>query len=151
MIHGVLCGVSQVFLIGNAAAGVIFLVALLVNSVWAAVFALAGSMLAVATALVLGAAPNAVMAGLYGFSPVLTAIAVGTVFHTPRPRVVVYATVATLLAVIAQAALNVALVPFGISTLTAPFVVAAWLFLVPRRNFVPIPHMEGRGGLAHHD
>lgn len=146
-----LCGVSQVFLVGNAAAGVIFLVALLVNSIWAAVFALAASTLAFAVALVLGAEPSAVIAGLYGLSPVLTAVAVGTVFYTPQPRVAVYATAATLLAIIAQAALNVALVPFGIPTLTAPFVAAAWLFLLPRRHFTPVPHMKGRGGLAHRD
>jgi urea transporter len=150
-IQAVLYGVSQVFLIGNVATGVIFLVALLVNSVWAAVFALAGSMLAVAAALALGADSNAVAAGLFGFSPVLTAIALGTVFHAPQPRVVVYTAAATIFTVIVQAALNVVFLPIGIPTLTAPFVAVAWLFLVPRRDLAPVPHVRGRGGVLHHE
>jgi urea transporter len=150
-IDAVLYGVSQVFLIGNAVTGVIFLVALVVNSIWAAVFALAGSILAVAVAVALGADSNAVANGLFGFSPVLTAIAIGTVFYAPRPRVVVYAMAATIFAVVVQAALDVALLPLGIPTLTAPFVVAAWLFLLPRRDFAPVPHAKGSGGAFHHD
>jgi urea transporter len=138
-INAVLFGVSQVFLIGNAITGVIFLAALLVNSIWAAVFALAGSLLAVAVALALGADPNAVAAGLFGFNPVLTAIAIGTVFYTPQTRVAIYAITGAIFAVIVQAALNVAVMPFGIPTLTAPFVVVTWLFLLPRRNFAPVP------------
>jgi urea transporter len=94
-------------------------------------------MLAVAVALALGVDSNAVAAGLFGFSPVLTAIAVGTVFHAPQPRVVVYTAAATIFTVIVQAALNVVFLPIGIPTLTAPFVAVAWLFLVPRRDLTP--------------
>jgi urea transporter len=135
--RAVFCGVSQVFLIGNVVTGWIFLAALLVNSVWAAVFALAGSLLAVAVALALGADSLAIAAGLFGFSPVLTAIAVGAVFYAPQPRVVVYTAAATIFTVIVQAAFNVAFLPIGIPTLTAPFVAVAWLFLLPRRDFTP--------------
>jgi urea transporter len=31
--------------------------------------------------------------------------------------------------------MNVALTPFGIPTLTGPFVLASWLFLLPRQHF----------------
>jgi len=123
----------------------------LVSSVWAAVFALAGSLLAVAVALALGADSNAVAAGLFGFSPVLTAIVVGAVFYAPQPRVVVYTAAATIFTVIVQAALNVGFLPIGVPTLTAPFVAVAWLFLVPRRDFTPTPHVRGRGGVIHHE
>ena len=74
-------------------------------------------MLAVVIALALGADSNDVKAGLFGFSPVLTAIAVGTVFHAPQLRVVVYAAAATIFTVIVQAALNVVFLPIGIPTL----------------------------------
>jgi urea transporter len=30
--------------------------------------------------------------------------------------------------------MNVALAPFGLPTLTGPFVLASWLFLLPRRQ-----------------
>ena len=61
----------------------------------------------------------------------LTAIALGTVFYRPGVRVAVYAAVGTVFTVIAQAALNVALTPFAIPALTAPFVLVSWLFLLP--------------------
>jgi urea transporter len=70
-----------------------------------------------------------------GFSPVLTAIALGAVFHAadaPRSRVIGYALLGTVFTVVVQGALNVLLTPFGIPTLTAPFVLVTWLFLLPR-------------------
>ena len=73
--------------------------------------------------------------GLLGFSPVLTAIALGTVFYRPSARVVLYTLVGTVFTVIVQGAMNVALTPFAIPTLTAPFVLASWLFLLPRQHF----------------
>jgi len=148
-IGAVLLGVSQVFLIGNVVAGVIFLGALAVSSIWAAAFALASSMLAVTVALSVGADSKMVAAGLFGFNPVLTAIAIGTVFYKPQPRVTIYAIIGTIFTVIVQAALSIAVMPFGIPTLTAPFVVATWLFLLPRRNFAPVPHVIGSGGALH--
>jgi urea transporter len=75
--------------------------------------------------------------GLLGFSPVLTAVALGTVFYQPSWRVAVYAAVATVFTVITQAALNVALTPFAIPALTAPFVLVTWIFLLPRQCLEP--------------
>lgn len=70
-----------------------------------------------------------------GFSPVLTAIALGAVFYQPGLRVAIYALVGTVFTVIVQGAMNVALMPIGIPTLTGPFVLAAWFFLLPRQHF----------------
>ncbi|SFJ41644.1 urea transporter [Aerobium aerolatum] len=136
LVDAALFGVSQVFFIGNAITGVIFLLALLVSSRWAAAYALAGTVLAIAVAQTLGANSDAIAAGLFGFSPVLTAIAIGTMFDTPRPRVVFYVAAATIFTVITQAALNSALMPLGIPVLTAPFVAVTWLFLLPLRKLV---------------
>ncbi len=136
LVNAALFGVSQVFFIGNAITGVIFLLALLVSSRWAAAYALAGSVLAIAVAQTLGANSDGIAAGLVGFSPVLTAIAIGTMFDTPRPRVVFYVAAATIFTVITQAALNSALMPLGIPVLTAPFVAVTWLFLLPLRKLV---------------
>ncbi len=46
-----------------------------------------------------------------------------------------YAALGTVFTVIVQGAMNVLLTPFGIPTLTAPFVLVAWLFLLPRQHF----------------
>jgi len=36
---------------------------------------------------------------------------------------------------VAQAALDVALRPFAIPALTAPFILVSWMFLLPRQSF----------------
>jgi urea transporter len=133
--QGVLHSISQVFLKGNGIAAVLLLAGLAVNSLAAAAFALGGAILAVATAHVLGAESALITGGLLGFSPVLTAIALGTMFYRPSWRVALYAALGTVFSVIAQSALNVALTPFAIPALTAPFVLVSWLFLLPRQCF----------------
>jgi len=134
-LEGVLKSISQVFLKGNAVSAVLFLAGLAVNSISAAVFALVGAIVAVVTAHVLGAESELVKDGLLGFSPVLTAVALGAVFYRPNRRVVAYAILGTVFTVIVQGAMNVALAPIPIPALTAPFVLVAWLFLLPRKCF----------------
>jgi len=70
---------------------------------------------------------------------VLTAVALGTVFYRPGWRVAAYAALGTVFTVVAQAAMNVAFAPLGIPALTAPFVLCAWLFLLPQQ------HLQGSG------
>ncbi|MFO1324365.1 MAG: urea transporter [Burkholderiales bacterium] len=134
-LQGVLLSISQVFLKGSAVAALLLLAGLAVNSLAAAAFALAGAIIAVVTAHLFGAESDLITGGLLGFSPVLTAIALGTVFYKPGVRVAIYAAVGAAFTVIVQAALNVALTPFGIPALTAPFVLVSWLFLLPRQSF----------------
>lgn len=137
LIQGTLHSVSQVFLKGNGVAALLLLVGLAVNSLPAAVCALCGALLAVGTAHVLGAESALITRGLLGFSPVLTAVALGAVFYKPGWRVALYAAVGTIFTVVAQAALNVALTPLAIPALTAPFVIVSWLFLLPKQCFEP--------------
>jgi urea transporter len=132
-VGGVLHSISQVFLKGNPFSALLFLAGLAVASPAAALAALAGALLAVSSAHLLGAESELVSAGLLGFSPVLTAVALGTVFHRPGWRVAAYAVLGTLFTVVAQAALNVALAPLGLPALTAPFVLCTWLFLLPQQ------------------
>jgi len=134
LVQGVFQSISQVFLKASGVAALLLLAGLAVNSLAAAGFALAGAILAVATAHLLGAESALITGGLLGFSPVLTAIALGTVFYRPSWRVAIYTAVGTIFTVIAQSALNVALTPFAIPALTAPFVLVTWLFLLPRQR-----------------
>lgn len=142
-VTGVLHSVSQVFFKGNGVSALLFLAGLAVSSLPAAAWALSGALLAVVTAHALGAESELISAGLMGFSPVLSAIALGAVFHAPSPRVIAYAALGTVFTVVAQGALNVLLTPFGIPTLTAPFVLATWLFLLPRQHFGAEPADAG--------
>jgi urea transporter len=136
-VQGVLHSVSQVFLKGNGISALLFLAGLAVNSIAAAAFALSGAILAVIAAHLLGAESDLITGGLLGFSPVLTAIALGTFFYRPSLRVALFAALGTVFTVIVQAAMNVALTPFAIPALTAPFVVVTWMFLAPRESFEP--------------
>lgn len=133
-VAGVLLSISQVFLKASVISSLLFLAGLAVSSIPAALFAVGGAVLAVLTAHLLGAESDLVSAGLLGFSPVLTAITVGTVFYAPSARVAAYAALATVFTVVVQAAMNVAFAPLGVPALTAPFVLTAWLFLLPRQH-----------------
>ncbi|WP_245326620.1 urea transporter, partial [Bradyrhizobium sacchari] len=137
LVQGVLQSISQVFLKASAVAALLLVIGLAVNSPAAAAFAIAGAIVAVLTAHLFGAESELITGGLLGFSPVLTAIALGAVFYQTNWRVAIYALLGTVVTVIAQAALNVALTPFAIPALTAPFVLVTWIFLLPRQCFEP--------------
>ena len=136
--QGVLQSISQVFLKGSNAAAVLLLIGLAVNSLSGAAFALVGALLAISTAHLFGAESDLITGGLLGFSPVLTAIALGTVFYQPSARVAAYAALAVVFTVIVQAALDVVLTPFAIPALTGPFVLVTWLFVLPRASMEPV-------------
>ena len=104
-------------------------------------------MIAVATAHLLGAEATPDHRRAARLQPVLTAIALGTVFYRPSVRVAAYAALGTVFTVVAQAALNVALTPLAIPALTAPFVLVAWLFLLPHA-LEPAQSGEGYGRLS---
>jgi urea transporter len=133
LLGGVVLSISQVFLKGSGWAALLLLIGLAIGSKAAAVFAVGGAVVAVITAHLLGAESDLITGGLLGFSPVLTAILLGTVAYRPSLRVAAYAAIGVVFTVIAQAALNVALGPFAIPALTAPFVIVSWLFLLPRQ------------------
>ena len=68
---------------------------------------------------------------------ILFLIGLGTTFYNPNWRVVCYTFLGTVFTVVAQGALNVLLNVYGIPTLTFPFVVAAWIFLLPNIDLLP--------------
>jgi len=136
-VRGALLSISQVFLKASPIAALLFLVGLAIGSLPAAVFALGGAIVAVVTAHLFGAESDLIIGGLLGFSPALTAVALGAVFNEPSPRVALYALFATIFTVIAQAGFNVALRPFAVPALTAPFIVVTWIFLFARPRFTP--------------
>lgn len=94
----------------------------------------------------LGATASDITSGLFGFSAVLTAIALGSVFYTPGWRVLGYAVLGTIFTIIVQGAMDTFLAPVGIPTFTAPFVFVTWLFLLPHETLVPVPHEDIKRG-----
>ena len=128
-------GVSQVFLIDSWVTGALFLIGLLIASRWAALWGAIGSALAIVVASALSTSGSDIAHGLYSFSAVLTAIALATVFYRPCWRSALWAIVGIVVTVVSQAAMNVMLDPLGIATLTAPFCITTWVFLLPMFKF----------------
>lgn len=128
-------GIAQVFLINSWVTGIFFLVALFISSRWAALWAAIGSALSLAVVLLYQGAGSDIANGLYGFSPVLTAIALGCTFYKPNWRSAIWALVGIIVTVFIQAGMDAMMMPFGIPTFTAPFCLATWLFLLPLYKF----------------
>lgn len=136
VLHAIFRGIGEVFLQNNVVTGVIFWIAILVNSRISALFALLGSIVGMLTALLLlGVDGYAVYIGLYGFNAVLCSIAVGGVFYVIGWKSGIYALLCALVGTVVMASLTTFLSPFGIPALTAPFVLTTWLFLLPRAAF----------------
>jgi urea transporter len=94
-----------------------------------------GSALGGLTALLLGGDGLTVYHGLYGFNAVLTGIALGGLSLVLNWRSMIYASIGMIFSAIVFAAIAVALSPIGMPALTAPFVLTAWVFLLPTSGF----------------
>lgn len=128
-------GISQVFLIKSWVCGIFFLAGLAVSSWRAALWAAIGSAVALFVAFVWNGPATDISEGLYGFSPVLTAIALGATFCNYSWRSALWAILGTTVTVFIQAAMNAFFAPMGLPTLTGPFCVATWIFLLPAYKF----------------
>jgi urea transporter len=131
-LEGLLISVSQVFVKADGIAALLILIGLAVGSLAAAGYALAAALISVVVAHMLGAESQLITGGLVGFNPILTAIALGTVFYRPGLRSALYTLLATVVTVLVQGAMVAAATPFAIPTLTAAFVLVTWLFLLAR-------------------
>lgn len=132
LVEGWLKGLSEVFLIDSWIAGLLFLAGLLIASRQAAMWAAAGSAIGMASAFAIGCPADEITLGLWGFSPVLTAIAVGVVFKPDKSsRLWLLLTLLTTIAtVLIQKLLMLLLSPVGLPVLTLPFCVATWLTVI---------------------
>ena len=139
-------GVGEVFFQNNLVTGIIFLIAILINSRVSALFAALGSIVGLVTAQwLLGVDGYATYIGLYGFNGVLCGIAIGGVFYVITWKSGIYALLCVLVSTVVFASLTAFLSPLGMPALTAPFVLSAWLFLLPKAGFhvlQPIPLAE---------
>ncbi len=125
-------GISQVFLIDAVGTGIFIIVALACCSLAATIWAMLGSAISIAVAIALGANGDDIVSGMYGYSAVLTAIALGCTFYKPGVLSALWCLLGIVMTVIVQASMYALMLPYGIATLTAPFCITTWLFLMPR-------------------
>ena len=112
--------IGQVMFQGRTiVSGLLFFIAILINSRINAVYTMLGALLPIPAAMLLGAHANDVNAGLLGYNGVLCAIALGN----NKMSGAVSAVAAVLLSVLIQySGMCLSLI-----TLTAPFVVSVWI------------------------
>jgi urea transporter len=132
--------IGQVYLLGSWISGAIILLGIFIASRAAGLAAVGGSLLAMGTAFVMRADPSLVSQGLYGFSPVLAAMALSVVFVQPSPVVIGYAALGVIVTVFLQAAFDLILAPIGLPSFTAAYVLTMYLFIAPRKFAPPHPH-----------
>lgn len=130
LVECLLNGISQVFLVESWGTGVLFLAGLAVSSRRAALWALASSAIGSALAAAFGASPAMVMAGIYGFSPVLTGIAIGAMRCGRSAAGTAWGVAAVAATVPVQMVMEWLLAPTELPVLTAPFCIASWVFAV---------------------
>ena len=129
LIEAVFRGIAQVYFQPNTACGAIMLIGIAVCSPISALFALMGSIVSTLTALGLGATPASVYAGLWGYSAVLSCIAIGGMFFVANSMTnFFYAVFAGVFSAIIHGAVASYMAPFGLPALTFPFNLVAWIW-----------------------
>ena len=133
-------GISQVFLINNWVTGIFFLAALAVSSLRACIWAAIASALSLFIAIAWHGPGHDIANGLYGFSAVLTGIALGATFCNFSWRSAIWCIIGIIATVFVQAGMNAFFSPMGLPTLTGPFCITTWIFLFPAyKAFAPKP------------
>ncbi|MFJ2990626.1 urea transporter [Collimonas sp. NPDC087041] len=130
LLNGTLRGVSQIFYQDDVLAGLIFLLGLSVSSMRAAAVAAIASFTGALTALLIGAPDLAILHGIYGFNSVLSALAVITLSQKPGWQAIGIALLCAAFAAIATSVMIPLSQSAGLPALSAPFCVAAWMFLL---------------------
>lgn len=118
--------IGQVMFQGNIWSGLFFLAAILINSRMASFYTLVGALLPIPFAILLGVDTVQVNMGLMGYNGVLCAIAIGEKSWIS----LVWAICSVLLSVVLQ----ILGTTWGITTLTAPFVLSVWIVVLLRNR-----------------
>ncbi|MCD8339968.1 MAG: urea transporter [Burkholderiales bacterium] len=135
-------GVSQVYFCDDWVTGIAFLVGLLICTPWACFWAAFAALTTLLFGWWYGMSTYDLTQGLYGYSAVLTGIAVGTVFYKMNFRVFLWTFVAVVATLVVQAALDNLVAPYGMAALTGPFCFATWLFLLPQYKLDSQVHLD---------
>jgi urea transporter len=130
IVEGIFNGIAQVCFQDNAVTGALFALGLMISSRRAGAMALLGSFLGLLVAWGMGVAEPAMRSGVFGFSPVLTAVALGSTFLAFNTASFISTVLATILTVFVSVGISAAFEPLGLPGLTLPFVVVVWIFIL---------------------
>lgn len=143
LVDGTVRGLGQVFLIDSPYTSLLVLAGMLLCSRIAAAMAVAGTACGTLAALSVGTADAvAVRHGVWGYSPLLTAVALGGVLLVPSWAACLYAMAAAFFAGLAHGAWAALCGPRGLPAMTVPFCLTTMVFLAAARaspRFTPVP------------
>ena len=129
-VDGVFNGIGQIFFLDNTFSGALIFVAVFWAGWKFGLYAIIGNFVALLTSYLLGGEPNLIFMGLYGYNAILTILAVSAVYHTKSHRFAPFVgIIGACLTVPLTASIATLLIPFGLPTLTLPFVLSTWLLL----------------------
>lgn len=131
--QGLISGVGQVYFQDQLWSGLLITIGVFWAGWRLGLYAVIGSAVALLTAYGLGAEVSMLNLGLYGFNAVLTILAVGVIFDAKSRFAPVTGLIAAIVSVPVTASVTVWLMPYGLPTLTMPFVLSTWLFLAARK------------------
>lgn len=139
-------GVGQVMLQNNRWTGLLFLLGIFINDWVSGLYAILGTVVGTVSAMSLGAPDDRVRQGLYGFNGTLTGVALAYSLQH-NAALVIYVIVAVVFVTVVSAAIKDI---FGIKgyPLTAPFVLATWIFVSP---LLTANRMHGTSAIGVHE
>lgn len=127
-------GAGQIFFLQGMAAGLLIFIGIFITGWKLGLYAVAGNIIGICAAYLLGAEHLLIDAGLYGYNAILTALAVGVVFREGTNRLAPYtAIIGSILTVLFIASIDTALLPFGLPALTMPFALSTSIFIGARK------------------
>lgn len=135
-IDGIFTGIGQIFFLNHNLSGLLLFAAIFWAGWKFGVYAIIGNIAALLTSFGLGGEHPLIFSGLYGYNAILTIIAVSIVFKEKERNGLLIGIFAACLTVLITASISTWLLPFGLPTLTMPFVLCTWLILGARK-FLP--------------
>lgn len=131
-------GMGEIWFQDNTTTGIFFLLGTLVNSRVSAAFMLIGSIIGAAGAALFGADLGHINGGLYSYSAILTAMALGGMFFVHDSAGILYTLFGTLMTVVAWGAVGTFMGPMGMPQFTFPFVLVSWLLVLAKPDFMNV-------------
>ncbi|MFB7638319.1 urea transporter [Peribacillus butanolivorans] len=127
-------GIGQIFFLDNTLSGIILFIAIFLAGWKFGLYAILGNVASLLISYGLGGEHQLIFMGLYGYNAILATLAVSVVFNSDNQGFPpLTGIVAACLTVPFMAGLSTLLLPYGLPSLTMPFVLSTWLILGARK------------------
>ncbi len=128
-------GFGEIFFQDNAISGYLILLGIAINSPISAIMAVVGALVSIGVAESLHVRETDIHMGMFSYSAILTAIAIGGLFYLLTVRCFIYTLFGVVVTTWLYAALAAILLPLHLPPYTAPFVLVTWILLYSKTVF----------------